>query len=66
MVVSNFVTASPASTGTVAMLIGIGVTVAAVLVVVVYKSTNLARHERQQFHTLAIGIEIEKDKNNVP
>ncbi len=60
----NFVTASPASTGTVAMLTGIGLTVAAVQVVLVYKPTNLARPERQQYHTLT--IEIEKDKNNVP
>ncbi len=44
----NFVTASPASTGTVAMLMGIGVTVAAVLVVVIYKPKNLARCNRQQ------------------
>jgi len=57
----NFVTASPASTGLVAMLIGIGVTVAAVLVVVVYKPANLARPERQQYHI----ITIKKDKNDV-
>lgn len=57
----NFVTASPASTGLVAMLIGIGVTVAAVLVVVVYKPTNLARCERQQYHI----ITIEHDKKRI-
>jgi len=50
----NFVTASPTSTGTVAMVIGIGVTMAAVLVVVVYKPKNLARSERQQYHPIAI------------
>lgn len=50
----NFVTASPASTGTVAMILGIGVTIAAVLVVIVYKPTNLAHHEKQQYHTIPI------------
>jgi hypothetical protein len=50
----NFVTASPASTGTVAMVMGIGVTIAAVLVVVVYKPKNLARYERQQYQTITI------------
>lgn len=43
----NFVTASPASTGMVATIMGISVTVAAVLVVVVYKPANLARLEKQ-------------------
>lgn len=45
----DFVTASPASSGTIAMLIGIVVTVAAVLVVVIYKPLNLARSKRQQY-----------------
>jgi membrane protease YdiL (CAAX protease family) len=43
----NFVTASPASTGTVAMVMGIGVTIAALLVVVVHKPKNLTSYERQ-------------------
>jgi membrane protease YdiL (CAAX protease family) len=50
----NFVTASPASTGTVAMVMGIGVTVAAVLIVVVYKPKNLSSHEKQQYHPVAV------------
>jgi membrane protease YdiL (CAAX protease family) len=53
----NFVTASPASTGTVAMIIGIGVTIVALLVVAVYKPTNLARPERQQYQAIKIKVD---------